>query len=255
VICPQEYVLRYLGKAETATPDEVDLIALLQPQAERLVKEEVGSCVEYGTFTDFLPRRGRFHDADDDFVEYDRVGSYAVPYYAGGDQPLQLKYTPVRKVLSVYETWTPGGALAAQPFAPLLAANYYLDCEEDGLSFSGLLVKPYSSWPRVGRSVRVTYEAGWTPAELDSAQSGRVMEFQLAVMMTVAKVFRTSLASQDQQFGFGGVGPISMESLGGMSFSYDAGGARILTGQITTLSPEVKAMLAPHRNYGRWMPD
>jgi hypothetical protein len=254
VICTLDEILRYLGKAGTATQAELDLIGDLWPVAEKLVKNFVNGPVESAACVDLLPAPSGRDVPDLEFVGWDRVGDRAVGITAdAAARQLQLSSTPVRSVQAVYETWNEGGAAAPLPGSLLDPAEYYLDAEEPGLSRSGLLVRWYSSWPSLARSVRVEYVAGYTSAELDPQALNLVPEFKQAVRQTVAKAFHTARTMHDQQLGFGGVGPLSAEGMDGVTFSYDSAAVRPLLGQVTDLPQEVKVALAQHVNYGRML--
>lgn len=215
-------ILPHLGK-DPGDPAE-GLIATLHGHAEQLVKAHLGSSLETGAFTDVLP--------------------------PGTDAPglaLQLRNVPVRSITSVYATWTPGGA--GWPASNLLSPDaYYLDSEEPGLCRSGLLYRVDGlTWPAVPRSVRVSYQGGWTPDEL---ATGEAQAISLAVKQTVAKLWRETEAYFDNASGGAGVGPLVSENIMGWQQSFNAEAVRQVCGMQTDLPASVKAILAPFVNVG-----
>jgi hypothetical protein len=246
-------VLAYMGLEDSAGAEETFLAESVRGRAEALVTEFVGGVVLQKTCVDVLPPYGRDVDPESNVIGWDRSGGKAVALTSEARQVLRLTRTPVRSVVEVRETWVPGGGgfPAGSVVDPAL---YFLDVEEAdaGLSRSGLLIKPYYVWSGAARSVRVTYLAGYTPAELD-LETGIVPELKEAMLLTAARAVRTVLALHDQQFGFSGVGPVISEGLGGANFAYDMEGARTLVGQVCSLTPEVKEMVRHHKNYSHYL--
>jgi hypothetical protein len=247
MICTQADLQAYFGLA--ADDALLPVLLGLQNSAEARLRAYLKCSVEQATFTDLLPPLTRQSDADLDLVGYDRVGTHAVATY-GGEQTLQLREVPVRAVQSVYVTWASGGGVSPPPGSLLDPANYYLDCEEEGLSRTGFLVQPYSVWPRAARSVRVTYTAGYTQAEMD-LNTGRWPELKLAVLMTLNKTLAVNRNAGDAPAPRLSNATLTREAMDDVSFSYDPFSARLLTGQVAGLTPEVKDMVQGHVNWGR----
>jgi hypothetical protein len=249
MICTQADVEAYFSLAGN-DPLLPELMGLLNP-AEARLRTYLKCSVEQAAFVDLLPPLTRQQDTDLDFVGYDRLGGYAVPL-VGGEQVLQLREVPVRAVASVEVTWVSGGAVAPAAGSLLGPANYYLDCEEEGLSRTGFVVQPYAAWPRVARSVRVAYTAGYTQDEMD-LDTGRWPELKLAVLMTLNKTLAVSQMSGAARAPRLSNATLIREAMDDVSFSYDPFSARLLTGQVAGLTPEVMDMVKGHVNWGRVM--
>ncbi|MGE3314008.1 MAG: hypothetical protein AB7O26_02750 [Planctomycetaceae bacterium] len=116
----------------------------------------------------------------------------------------------------------------------VLGSDYYLDVDEPGLSRSGQLVRITGSWPKRPRTVRVSYFAGFTAAELDGPYS----DIKGAVLDEVCARYQSAKSRQ----GSGGAGAIQSESIGGeYSVTYDT-----RTFDAAPLQPETRDRLAPY---------
>jgi hypothetical protein len=232
-------ILPTLGK-DQGDPFE-DLIRSMHAHAEQLVKDFVGSKVEQDTYTEILPPYSPTAAAD--------LASESPALFFPTPGALQLRNTPVRSVVSVHETTTPGGG--GWPAAALLGPlDFWLDQEEDGLSRSGLLYRSAGVWPAIGRNIRVQYVGGWTADEITG---GEAMTFKLAVKQATTKFFREAEAHLDNASGGPGVGPLVSEGIMGWSQAFHAESVAQLTGMQTDLPASVKAMLQPFVNYGARM--
>jgi hypothetical protein len=248
MICELGEILAALGKGNTATDEEVAAARAAQYWAERSVKKYLLSGVEQATYQEVLPNGQLYRYTDDDLTRFEEIGGQVVAYsYEQMTDRLPLGETPVRSVTAVYETYTEGGG--GWPAGSLLDPSaYYLDAREVGLSQTGHVVR-LGSWSSVPRSVKVVYVAGYTADEL--RLDGRWPEFKLAVRLQAAKNFRTTQSLHDHALGLAPIGPVVSESVQGASVSVDAGSAKLLAGQLMTLTPEVQEMLFEHRNLNR----
>jgi len=114
--------------------------------------------------------------------------------------------------------------------------DYFLDADDEGLSRSGQLIHLGSGWPRRARTVRATYFAGFTAAELDGAYS----DVKLAVLDEVALRFRQAKSRQGADAV--GTGSIRSESIGG-EYSVTYAPAEV---ESPGLSADARQRLAPY---------
>ena len=235
-------ILAWLGKGGDATEAELNLLAMLRPMVERAVKRRVGYAIEQATYTHYLPedRRRGFKDPE---LHYEDVKDDRAIAVAGGTvaeaADLQLPELPVRSVASVYEDVSADGGQGVSDFpaSTLLTAgvDYYLDYTTSGLSKSGHLVKCSSAWPAKPRTVKVTYTAGYTHAELTD---GIAADIKLACLVTIQHYWARR--------GADGGRTIKSESIGDYSVTF-AGNASV------ALPTEAKRLLQPFRSYGDLM--
>jgi hypothetical protein len=253
MICTLAEILTALGKAGTATPQELGLINMVWPKAERLVKNYCSTDLELTTYTEILPT-GSVQRSDDEQVGVEEIGGRVVSYsIVSRDQRIILcRQTPVRQVVSIYESFLPEVFVASNILDP---TGYYLDIDEPAqalngnlpLCRSGAVVRFYGVWGVIPRSIQITYQAGYTAAEL----AGRYCEIKDAVILTVARCFRRYQALMDQAFGGAGIGPITSEGIADWRVSYSERVASMLVGQLTMLTPEVREMLEPFVSWNR----
>lgn len=129
-----------------------------------------------------------------------------------------------------------GQAAGAFGSATLLTAgvDYYLDMDESGLSRSGRLVRIAGGWPAQPRTVRVSYFAGFSAAELDGPYS----DLKGAILDEVCHRFQIAKSRP----GSGGTGLIQSESIGGeYSVTYDTH-----TNETSPFGQQFRDRLAPY---------
>src|SRR5690606_19172886 len=131
--------------------------------------------VTQATYTHLLPSSPIIgNESIDTYVEItgDRVSLGRGRY---GADVLQLPQMFVRSITSVYEDVNAKAGQGSNDFpaSTLLTAGteYWLDVDETGLSRSGFLIREAGTWSRRPRTIKVTYVAGLTAAELESDYS------------------------------------------------------------------------------------
>lgn len=236
-------VLTVLG-ISASTP-EASLATLLHRRVERLVKGYVGYNVEQADHVEYLPSG----------PGYAPTASLLAcePWGIGGGYAsgwcLYLSNLPVRSVTSVFvnqAAWlaTSGAAEGDWPESSLWPASAYrVDWQSPGVCNSGFLITE-RGWPLAPRSVRVTYNAGWSPEELDDEAS----DFKLGVLQGVQKVFN-EVRAHAAAVGTAGTGAIASEALDGQSFAY--AGALQNAGLQVGLPPVVLKLLEPRVRLSR----
>jgi hypothetical protein len=214
MICTTNEILIALGL--TGAGSEItDLLALLQPGVERMVKAFVRYNIEQKTHTEYYPSGAGNRGGDrlvDGFDEEPgtRFGGWS-------SEVLALANVPVRSVATVNENpnaWrTAGGSWSDSTL--LANTSYMLDLGEDGWCTTGHLIRLSGTWSATPRAIRVVYTAGYTAPEL----AGEHADFKMAVYHGMAKAYGETVANR-QQIGQAGIGPIQSESLAGWSVSY-----------------------------------
>ena len=215
--------MTWIGKPN-ATPQELAMLNLFHRKAEQAVKSHCHTELETATFTEFYPTEDarRSHE---NIVDVDAASQFAIISALDGPDIVRLRNVPVRSITSVYEQ---PGACAGQvsgafPASTLLTAgtHYWLDIERAGLSRTGFLRKRVGAWPVEAGSIKITYVAGFTAAELDGeVDAGEInaSDIKLAVYLTLAHYWNKMLS---QKAGLQG-GIKTSESLG--DYSYSLGG-------------------------------
>jgi hypothetical protein len=102
----------------------------------------------------------------------DSSASRAVPGFYFSPRIIALKQTPVRSITEVREDPTGYFGQVSGGFGNntvlVGGSDYFLKMDEDGISWSGQLVRRAFWFPMTIGSVKVTYVAGFTDAELAS---------------------------------------------------------------------------------------
>jgi hypothetical protein len=155
------------------------------------------------------------------------VGTRVVPWVRDSywdRRILQLRQIPVRyPIVSVFEyadAWTvPGGFWPANTQL-VDGTDYQLDQRDATFSWTGHLLRRTGTWATfLERSVKVTYTAGFTPAEL----SATFPKVRLATIHAIIKSFNELKAQQpDNVSRGGGVGGIVSEGIENWNASYGA---------------------------------
>lgn len=217
------------------TSPYVALCNLLAPYADRLVKKYVGYAVEQATFTELWPFISTRADLSVGYVEDEEILAYegspqgARPIRQGRGNSRDTLFAlnlPVRQVVSIYEdvqAWLNTNPAQAFPAGTLLKSgtDYVVDWESfdfvglTGVCKTGFIFRVGSIWSLQARSVKLTYVAGWSAAELAST----VPEYKLAAVLTGAKLVKEAIA-QGLGDGMGSTGLIQSEDLDDYSVSY-----------------------------------
>lgn len=197
-------LLLELGLAEKVTDAQLAMVARMQGPVEAAIKKYLHIDIEQATYTEFLPRQNNNAPIYPGGIGgYDVIGNKAFPWSYSSSDRLQLKQSPVRSVLSVYEDPTAYGGQADGSFPEssllLPGKDYYLDIDDSGFSTSGQLIR-IGVWSGMPRSIKVTYVAGYTPAELagDPAQPVNASHFRQAVLEEFADRYANALARWKQ---------------------------------------------------------
>jgi len=214
IVTAQE-IQTFLQKA-SLTAQESQRIALLHGPVLRIVKNYLGYSVEQATYTHYLPRMlVRRQDVD----------------------RLYLPEVPVRSITSVYIDEQSRFSSDPFPASSLQeSTTYSMDVDETGICKTGILFSS-SYWPQTERSVKVTYVAGHTEAEL----AGQYADIKLGVLLAFQRAWNEN-AVQSQ-----GGSAITAERLGDYSVSYSEQSTVNNLGMKISLPREAVSILHRHR--------
>jgi len=243
--------LSFLGLGDDVTEAQDGLLNMLNSIVDRSIKKVCGCSLEYAQFTHYLPHRSRLPDRDPLIDYFDVSGGRLVAASISGVAEyamLQLPEFPVRAVNSVYEDIASYGGQAVTDFPAnsILreGIDYYVDYDEidgvdddnhkTGISRSGILHRIIAYWPARVRSVKVTYWAGFTDAELNT---GIASDLKMAALISLQRAYAN--AGDDVK------GRIQSESLGDYSVSF--------ANQAGRLPREAMRMLQPYIAYSRFL--
>jgi hypothetical protein len=218
------------------------LVTLLRPFAERMVRKYVGYGIEEATYTEYhplistRPSMSQGYTEDEEILAYEGSPQGARPIRQGRGNSrdcLRLCNLPVRSIGSIYEdpsAWINTDVSLAFPATTLLVAgrDYQVDWDkqkDDGtkISSTGFVYRTGGIWSLQARTVKVTYTAGYTAAELAATGhtigADEAMDFKSAILITTAKLVKEAILNgvvPDQ------TGIILAESLDGYSVQYMA---------------------------------
>lgn len=153
---------------------------------------------------------------------------------------LHLSQGLVRSITSVYVDTGGSAGTDVNDFASstlLSSSEYFLDVGEIDpsglkLSKSGCIIRKYANWPTRRRSVKVTYVAGYTEAELDAEFS----DLRLAVV--------EGIIARYDAFSSVGDSPVLSERLGDWQITFAE-----KAGDTTGLDEKLRSYLQPFVRY------
>jgi hypothetical protein len=254
-ICSKADVTTWLGLNSSLSEKEDMLLELLIPLAESSLQSFVGYNVSQQTFTQFYPARESYNE--DELVGLDVVNNRVIEDWSGGSRNLLLKELPARSITSVYDDPSALGGQGASDFpvgSLLDSSAYYLDVDQSGICWSGKLIRKSGTWGRNPRSIKVTYVAGFTAAELDgTATAGiRAVGLRFAASIAVAHAFKEAVSNGKYTTALP-IGPLTQESISTTGHSVTYGGTDVtaLYGLVSSLPPKSLALAQPFRSYAR----
>jgi DNA-binding transcriptional ArsR family regulator len=178
-------VIQNLVLGSTITDADRALLTTIKIRIEAEVRRFVGHNIVQPTtpYVEFLPGRpGNIESVEMYEVQGNQLVSHISTQY--GDV-LQLSQMWLRSITSIYEDRGAYGGQKAGDFAAgtllTLGTHYWVNYDRDAadpelngtqsLAAAGQVIRVGASWSRVPRTIKVTYVAGLTAAELDGAWS------------------------------------------------------------------------------------
>lgn len=165
------------------------LATAVQQLAEQHVKDHLGwQEIEQQTWIEYLPLEEGQPCVNDPPYVVDGAHVQAVPGAYFQPNVIQLRNVPVRSITNFWEDPTGYFGQSVGAFAaPALTsgADFYLKTEQDGLSWSGQVVRRTFGAAAAPGSMKIEYVAGFTAAEL----AGRWSVFKTAIQATAADLY------------------------------------------------------------------
>ena len=252
IVTPAE-IKTFLGLASSITAEQASLLDLVQPLAESALRSYLQTIIGRAQTTEYLPiGQPQNFDNRTALADLHKSGnSFVFSNFTPGRNSLQLKNTPVLITdLQIYEDV---GAYANQSATPFeadslltLGTDYYLDCDEPGVSRTGI-VRRVGEWPLEPRCVKAVYWGGFSDAQLASANG----DIKLAAMYVIAKTFKTASQQIAVTGGLQGSPILTSETIGKWSGSTSAAMIEAFSVNTSEIPPNAKELLQPYRNYGR----
>lgn len=248
-LSPITSIADLLAFVNVSTDQELARLEMVWKSTEAEIRRYCGQNIAQpaDAYVDILPESDWYIPVDP-LLSHDNVlpGGLGLTWSIGPQADghlLTLRQGLVRSITSVYVDVTSAAGTSVNDFAAatlLSSDSYYLDVTErdpDGslMSRSGVVVRRDADWPSRRRSVKVTYVAGLTEAELDSDYS----DIRMAVIREVVDKYSTVQSL--------GQSPIQSERLGDWSVTYAVGGNT----DGLHLSAPLRSTLQP---FCRWLP-
>jgi len=153
--------------------------------------------------------------------------------------------------LTVYET---AGAYMGQVSSSwtllTLGTHYWLDLDDANFCETGHLVRLNASWPKQPGSVKVTYSAGFTAAQLAGTDSDYdASDIRLATFIAVQKAYNEIKTNRPNTSTGRAAGPIVSETIDGYSYTLAQSSAVAQFGFAQALPLASKKLLQRYRSY------
>lgn len=219
-IASVDEVVAMLSAGSSISDADRGLIELLKPMVENACRRFVrhGITQPDSEYVEYYPQTQRAVPEDWGTLEMlgDRV---AYRTYTPNGHILQLNNIYVRSITEVREDTSAYFDQGASDFAAATiltsGVDYFLKIDESGLSKSGELHRINRSWSSSPGTIKVTYNAGFTTAELDGAWS----DIKLTVLEEIVLHFK--VAKSRAGTSGGGLGVVSSQKVGPVTTVYD----------------------------------
>ena len=245
-------VLLDSGLSAGPTETERALVNTAITRAEAAVKRFLGYDPVQKARTEFYPQQDYVNVTTRFIWETNSSVAYQREAVSAASINLFLRHVPIRSVTAVYQDRTRTFAASS-----LLTENtdWWMDADaldDDGvkMSLSGIL-RSNGRWPAKSGSVKVTYTAGYSAAELHGQKSiiDATPILEAVVDESVRRILKIINRGKKTGAGWTG-GPLTSESLGDYSYSVDTNLMGKLLGLGDDLMGETMAKLQSYRNLG-----
>lgn len=242
-----------LGLSSTITDEERGVLLTVHKEAEQAVRRYLGYDPEQAERTEFLPRGDYLGTA---YGAWESTGAYAVWTPADIVNELLVAHIPIRSISSLRvdrdgRFGTRAGSFGAET-AWTEGVDFWPTYEASGVCKSGL-IQASTSWPVSAGSVRITYTAGLTAAELSGNTTNRIVDgsgISEAVKLTAVKGMETYMTRR-KKTRLGWIpGALASETLGSYSYSTDSAALSAAVGMLKKLPPQAEQACADWRHYG-----
>lgn len=239
-----------LGWLGLSSPSDQQLAVLhsIHKGVEQAIVKFCRTNLVQQTFTEYYPTEQQ-NPVRTTMVDVDAASQF-VSFGVGAGEILQLRNVPVRSITSIYEQ---AGALAGQapdafPASTLLTSGVHYWMQKDGpggMSATGFVRRRSGSWCSEVGSIKVTYVAGFSDAELNGTDGEAVdaSDIKLAARIAFGHYWNKHVS---QASGLQG-GIKTSESLG--DYSYTLGGD--FAGTKFKIPNEARDLLNEYVHYGK----
>lgn len=217
------------------------VMRFLRKTTESQARAFVGHCISQNTISNEYQRRDDIGWVDDvEFVNVQNGKAYIGGYAANMGDVLQLDNGFVRSITDLREDYSAKfGTLGTDfPSDSALSSgdDFYLELDRSGLSKSGRVIRFGRAWSTLPGTVRITYVAGLTKAELDDEWAF----VKLALLEEMQEKFNCLRSRRTS-----GGGPVRKEIYAGdYTVEYDT---QVASRSVGDLSPETMKKLQPIR--------
>lgn len=243
------------GVIVSITDAERAVLSLVHPLAEGAVKSYLGYDPEYKAHVEFYPRlRTNDRERTADGMGWEVLHNRAVLVDESSRGDLQLLHLPVRDVTEIRVDWDGRAGQRPGSFGDdtlfTKGDQYWLDLDQDNLCKSGLVLS-VSLWPTTPGSIKVSYLAGYSTAELSgrAASSINASPIKEATLMAVSQAMRDYMSSQKGRAGWV-AGRLASERLGEYSYQLDGSGTAATSSFQIQLPPGAQQRLQAFRHFG-----
>ena len=253
-------VLLEAGLGESSTEVERAILQSCLQKAESEVKRFLRYDPEQKTHVEYYPNM--------DFSLHSRAGVYEVTsqeafirrLQVSATDELQLKHLPIRSISELKVDYDGRGGARSGSFGASTVwtegVDYWPNWDvqstdnDTKLCRDGVL-RSEGRWPNLPGSVKVTYVAGYTNAELHN-EDGALVDANpiLAAVIDEAIARAQKVYSRMKKARGWGIGPFSSESLGDYSYSQDTAAFQRLANNVAGLLPDTMDRLAEFVNWG-----
>lgn len=204
----------YLSVTTSITEEERGLLEMIHRQTEYMVRKFCNHGITQATYTEYYPTDDLSPTTRRTLMEYRSGRVFTIPDVGEPPRSIFLNNIFVSSITSVYEDFA---AYADQgpsdfPASSELTAgtDFYLVLDKSGLSRSGELRRIGTTWSTRPGTIKVTYVAGLTAAQLDDDY----LDLKLAVLQEIAQQFK--IARSRAGTGTDGVGVIQSKKVAGI---------------------------------------
>jgi hypothetical protein len=208
----QGEILSYLGLGSSATDAQKGRILFIKRGVERLVRNYFGNNILSATYTHFLPKGNGFSTNNN--MRCSHTSMLALPNY------------PITSITNLYEDTYAYFGSAANSFSSNTeltdGTDFYQELESSAWNRWGRLYRIGSYWPAVPGSIKVTYVAGWTRAQLKGEvtdQDKDASDLHQAICQAIAENWNESQSLSGK--GGANLGPVKSERFVDWSVEYD----------------------------------
>lgn len=256
-------ILTACGLTASGDTLSLGLVNMVHPFAERMVKNFLGFEVEQQTFSEYYPEENYHAPQDPLITGYEQQGGRATPVerFADERRVIQLRQLPVRSIVSIYEddnAWVNGSPPSFGSSTLLTNADFQVDFPGNyspgaavigQLCWSGFVFRLSGIWTATERCIQVAYIGGLTATEIMQD----FPDIRMAVVIAAQQWYNQLRANRVNPITGTPAGPVTSESINGLSMSYDATTQRVLQGMFGKLPPAAMQILGDYQRYSKYI--